>query len=104
MPGDVWQITRKCKLSLLLHSPFKQYQQVIRTITEEYSILRHDALNLALYSVCFWTEGGYRENESYSSVMEPTFWSHCYRTVALGEGHVSRTVIPPISLFIWIPI
>ncbi|KAI9467782.1 MAG: hypothetical protein EXX96DRAFT_616594 [Benjaminiella poitrasii] len=65
----------------------------MRLIAEKYSILRRDAMNLARYSVCFWAENGYREDDTYPDVMSEMskiFWSHCYRIVALGEAHVAR--------------
>ncbi|CEG62837.1 hypothetical protein RMATCC62417_00099 [Rhizopus microsporus] len=83
MAGDVQrQITRKCKLSSLLNQPYKQYRQVVRKIAEEYSILRRDAMNLALYCVCLWVENGFRGDTTYPDVMSERFWSHCYRAVA----------------------
>ena len=65
---------------------------MVRKIAEEYSILRRDAMNLALYCVCFWVENGFRDDTAYPDVMSEIFWSHCYRAVARDEGHVVRSV------------
>ncbi|CAO3675167.1 hypothetical protein G6F70_008705 [Rhizopus microsporus] len=93
MAGDVQrQIIRKCKLSSLLNQHYKQHRQVARKIAEEYSILRRDTMNLALYCVCFWVENGFRDDTAYPDLMSERFWSHCYRAVARDEGHVARSV------------
>jgi hypothetical protein len=50
-------------------------------------------MNLALFSVCFWAETGYRDDpNAFPQALSEPFWSHCYRSVALGEGYIQRTV------------
>lgn len=108
--------SRKCKLSSLLKEPYTIYRvgfwityhkytfvfthlsfqiyQEIRKVSEEYTVLLRDAMNLVLYSVCFWADNGYCNGfNTFPPVLSHTFWSHCYRSVALGEGYVKRAVI-----------
>ncbi|KAI9486225.1 MAG: hypothetical protein EXX96DRAFT_534505 [Benjaminiella poitrasii] len=85
-------VSRKCKLSSLLKSPYKGYRQIIRTIVKEYSILRRDAMHLALYSVLFWAEHNFSEDPGiYPDIMYEQFWPYYYRAVALGETGVPRS-------------
>ncbi|KAI9478911.1 MAG: hypothetical protein EXX96DRAFT_638321 [Benjaminiella poitrasii] len=42
---------RKCKLSTLLKQDYKNYKNIFRYIAEQHTIVRHDAMNFALFMV-----------------------------------------------------
>ncbi|KAL7326653.1 hypothetical protein PS15p_208952 [Mucor circinelloides] len=41
-------VVRKCKIGPLLREPYKQYKNFFRTLAEDYSVLRQDAMNFVL--------------------------------------------------------
>ncbi|KAL4214986.1 hypothetical protein AB4K20DRAFT_2003786, partial [Rhizopus microsporus] len=73
-------ISRRCKLSSLLKMTIKNIQ-ILRQVSEEFSILRADAMNFGLSIVSKWIENGF-SSSNFPLIMMPKFWIHLYRKVA----------------------